>query len=181
MATEEEILQARLRWRRRRRVELARAGGFFPAVADHVFEGAGSGLTPSPAITAGQVVQPVTFVARTVSQLQQGDTVFISASNAVGMGFQTLNEIALIAPGFGLAATGSDPVPYTSGRIVFVLGIDPANTRAIVQVNGITVFDDTNAGLTNWGIAGETFQFGNGTSTIYESFEIYLNRLPSVA
>ncbi len=180
MATEAEILQARLRFRRRRRVELARAGGLYPALADHVFEGAGSGLTPSPAITAGQVLLPVTFVARTISQLEQGSTVFINTANTIGIGFAGPGDVAIQAPGFGLVTTNNNPVPYTSGRIVFVLGLDPVSTRAIMQINGITVFDDTNAGLVNWGAAADTYQFGSGTDTIYETLEIYLNRMPSV-
>jgi hypothetical protein len=176
MPTQEELLAEF--YNRRRRQSRQSAGGLSPAVADHVFDAQGTLLTPSPALTVPQVQAPASFVARMVSQQGLGDTVFIDTGNVFGIGF-IAGDFALIAPGFGNVTPIALPFPTTSGEIVFSIGADPVtDNRVMIHMNGVPVFDDTNAGFTSWGVGGDTYSFGQGTGTDYKSFEIYLDRLP---
>ncbi|GAF70341.1 unnamed protein product, partial [marine sediment metagenome] len=101
--------------------------------------------------------------------------------NTFGFGFTiATQEFSILAPGFGTVGSLATPIPITSGPMVYVLIADVANTRLALLVNGQTIFDDTDAGFTNWGSAADTYTFGTEPDdTIYHSLEIYLDRVPA--
>lgn len=170
-------------YNRRRRRQLVNTGGLAPGVADHVFEGGGTLLAPSPALTAGQVSAPATFVARTTNQAATAvsNTAFLNTASTFGLGFTiATGVISILAPGFGTVTGIDSPIPVTSGEMIFLLIADIPNTRLALYVNGQLTFDDTNVGFTSWGSAADTYTFGTAPEdTIYHSFEIYLGRLPA--
>lgn len=164
----------------KRRKLLLKSGGMSPALADHRFRGFNNTHVPSPPLTTAQVEAPVTIVAHVIAQAGQGQTIWQDSTLVCLLGINA-SGLILSAAGFGFVANIPLASPIDAGEFIYTMGADPTTGRVTIHMNGVKVFDDTNAGFTSWSSAGATFSFGalSAGVAIYDSLEFYFDRLPA--
>ena len=174
-----DTLQANLFYRRKRRVDLLRAGGTFPAVADEIFRVPGSALAPITPLTAGHVTSNAMFVTKLTAYDEIRSEIFGTTSNKITFSITTAMLVSITAEGFGVIADLTPATTLNTGEHIFVVAMDIDNTRIAVLHSGVMLFNDTDAGFTSWGDAADTFEYGVDTDRVtHHSAEVYLDRLP---